>query len=127
MTKPTTQQISICTICKHKGTTCRAGYELVSRLATAVSAAQNAITEDFEISGTAALQGCDRPCLVAYHGSQKGTYLFGDVTAQETLPELLNYLNNHCDDNGVEIAAESDLGCRPAAVIVTKPAFSALH
>ncbi len=52
-------RITICTSCKHKGTQCRPGFELIDKLRKAL--AQEAIPEEFEISGVACMAGCDRP------------------------------------------------------------------
>lgn len=84
-------KITICTSCKHKGTACQPGFELTEKLRAAMAAAGEAITEDFEISGVACLVGCDRPCTVAYHGSRKATYLFGDVDPDVDVSDLVSF------------------------------------
>ncbi|MCY4178741.1 MAG: DUF1636 domain-containing protein [Litoreibacter sp.] len=88
-------RITICTSCKHKGSTCRPGYELIERLRKAIAAAGDAVPEDFEISGVACMAGCDRPCTVAYHGSRKATYLFGDIDPDEDIEDLVAFAKQY--------------------------------
>ncbi len=86
-----THRITICTSCKHKGTECRPGFELIEKLRAAISAAGDAATDDFEVSGVACMAGCDRPCTVAYHGSRKTTYLFGDIDSAVDIGDLVTF------------------------------------
>jgi len=101
MDKDKTNRITVCTSCKHKGTQCRPGYELIEQLRRAITQAGPTITEDFEISGVACMAGCDRPCTVAYHGSQKATYLFGDIDPAEDVEDLVAFARQYADlDDG---------------------------
>lgn len=86
-------RITICTSCKHKGTQCRPGFELIDKLRKAL--AQEAIPEEFEISGVACMAGCDRPCTVAYHGTQKATYLFGDIDPDVGVEDLVAFAKQY--------------------------------
>ncbi|PSL18477.1 DUF1636 family protein [Shimia abyssi] len=95
MDRTKTHKITICTSCKHKGETCKPGYELIDRLRQAIEAARDTIPEDFEISGVACMAGCDRPCTVAYHGSRKATYLFGDVDAEADIDDLVTFARDY--------------------------------
>ncbi|MBY5932177.1 DUF1636 domain-containing protein [Tateyamaria omphalii] len=90
-------RITICTSCKHKGTQCRPGYELIERLRAAIADAGDAVTEDFEISGVACMAGCDRPCTVAYHGTRKATYLFGDIDPDTDVDDLLAFARQYAE------------------------------
>ncbi|MEJ8561644.1 DUF1636 family protein [Yoonia sp. GPGPB17] len=60
MDRTTQHRITVCTSCKHKGTDCRPGYELIEKLRKAIAAAGDSISEDFAISGVACMAGCDR-------------------------------------------------------------------
>lgn len=91
----TTHRITVCTSCKHKGTDCRPGYELIEKLRRAITAAGDTITEDFAVSGVACMAGCDRPCTVAYHGTQKATYLFGDMTPEDDIEDLVAFAKHY--------------------------------
>ena len=95
MERRTNHQITICTSCRHKGSACRPGYELIERLRRAIEAAGDAVPEDFEISGVACMAGCDRPCDVAYHGSRKATYLFGDIDPDTDIEDLVAFAQQY--------------------------------
>ena len=88
-------RITVCTSCRHKGTECRPGYELIERLRRAIAAAGDAVPETFEISGVACMAGCDRPCTVAYHGTRKATYLFGDIDPQTDIDDLVSFARQY--------------------------------
>ncbi|MFT6076107.1 MAG: putative metal-binding protein [Yoonia sp.] len=101
MGQTTTHSITICTSCKHKGTDCRPGYELIEKLRRAIAAAGDSITEGFAVSGVACMAGCDRPCTVAYHGTQKATYLFGDMTPEDDIDDLVAFAQQYAQlDDG---------------------------
>lgn len=88
-------KITVCTSCRHKGTDCRPGFELIKKLRVAIKAAGDAVPEDFEISGVACMAGCDRPCTVAYHGSRKATYLFGDIDPDVDIADLVTFAQSY--------------------------------
>lgn len=88
-------RITVCTSCKHKGTTCSPGFELIEKLQAAIIEAGDAIAEDFEISGVACMAGCGRPCTVAYHGSRKATYLFGDIDPAQEVGDLVTFAQQY--------------------------------
>ena len=87
--------ITICTSCKHKGSACQPGYELIDRLRKAMASAGDSIPEEFEISGVACMAGCDRPCTVAYHGTRKATYLFGDIDPATDIDDLISFARSY--------------------------------
>ena len=126
MDRQTTHQITVCTSCKHKGSQCRPGYELIEKLRRAISAAGDSIAEDFAISGVACMAGCDRPCTVAYHGTQKATYLFGDITPEDDIADLVDFAKHYAAlENGWCSSVErpgklrtSTLARIPAALMV---------
>ena len=90
-------RITICTSCRHKGTQCRPGYELIERLRRAIADAGDAVTDSFEVSGVACMAGCDRPCTVAYHGTKKATYLFGDIDPGTDIEDLVEFAKQYAD------------------------------
>ncbi|MBB3987229.1 putative metal-binding protein [Sagittula marina] len=91
----TRHRITVCTSCKHKGSHCRPGYELIDKLRRAIAEADDAVPEDFEISGVACMAGCDRPCTVAYHGTRKATYLFGDIDPATDIADLVAFARQY--------------------------------
>ncbi|MEO0544954.1 MAG: DUF1636 domain-containing protein [Pseudomonadota bacterium] len=88
-------RITVCTSCRHNGSECRPGYALIERLRSAIEAAGDAVSEDFEISGVACMAGCSRPCTVAYHGTRKATYLFGDIDPNEDIDDLVSFARQY--------------------------------
>lgn len=88
-------RITICTSCRHKGSQCRPGYELIKRLRPAIALAGDALPEHFEISGVACMAGCGRPCAVAYHGTRKATYLFGDIDPETDIEDLVAFARQY--------------------------------
>lgn len=95
MDEPREHRITICTSCRHKGSTCRPGYELIERLRAAIAAAGDAVSDSFEISGVACMAGCDRPCTVAYHGTRRATYLFGDIDPDTDIDDLVHFAHQY--------------------------------
>ncbi|MEQ8543212.1 MAG: DUF1636 domain-containing protein [Roseitalea porphyridii] len=92
-------KITICVSCRHKNgredAQCRPGLALIARLRNALALAGDAIGEDFEISGTVCMAGCDRPCTVAFFGSHKATYLFGDIDPDENIEDLVAFARQY--------------------------------
>ena len=95
MSRTNPHKISVCISCKHKGTACQPGYELIAKLREAIDSAGAAIPEDFEISGVACMAGCDRPCTVGYHSSRKATYLFGDIDPDTDIEDLVSFARQY--------------------------------
>lgn len=128
MEQRSNHKITVCTSCRHKGHSCRPGYMLIERLRAAISTAGDAISNDFEISGIACMAGCERPCTVAYHASEKATYLFGDIDPQENIDDLVDFAKQYADlDDGWCSAtsrppalSDKTLARVPAAVIATR-------
>lgn len=91
----TKHTISVSTSCRHKGTDCKPGLELIARLRAALDAAGGVFAADFEISGVASMAGCDRPCTVAYHATAKATYLFGDIAPDQDMSDLVAFADQY--------------------------------
>ncbi|MBO9474236.1 DUF1636 domain-containing protein [Shimia sp. R10_1] len=88
-------RMTICTSCRHTGETCNSGYALIAKLRAAISAAGDNIADDFEIAGTACLDGCDRPCTVGYHATRTASFLFGDITPEEDIDSLMDFAKDY--------------------------------
>ncbi|WP_417250637.1 DUF1636 family protein [Celeribacter sp.] len=99
MTPMPNHSITVCTSCRHKGTTCKPGFQLIEKLKDAIEAAGDAVSDDFEISGVACMAGCDRPCTVAYHGSRKAAYLFGDIDPDADVDALVTFARQYATLN----------------------------
>lgn len=119
-------QILVCQSCRHKDSPCRPGLALLEKLRTAVSQAKG-LAADFEISGTACMAGCDRPCTVAWRATGKATWLFGDIDPDADIDALVEFakLYQRLEDGWCRKAdrpgklATATLARIPAAMIVT--------
>lgn len=127
-------RIFVCTSCRHKGGNCRPGYELLRQLQDAMDKTVPVVGDDFEISGTALLTGCFRPCTVAFRASGKTTYLFGDVDPDPDIDTLVAFadgyraLETDRAVSGRELRQHQRpvLTRSPAAMIVTEADAAAL-
>ena len=94
-----THKVSVCITCRHKtgapDDQCRPGHLLIERLRAAMDLAGAAVGADFEVRGIACMAGCDRPCTVAYCGSHKATYLFGDIDPDEDIDDLVAFARQY--------------------------------
>jgi predicted metal-binding protein len=62
------------------------GYLLLSELTEKVR--DWSLAEEFDVVGVSCMGACNRPCAIAFAAQGKSTYLFGDLSHQESLPEL---------------------------------------
>lgn len=88
-------RITVCVACRHNGSDCRPGLDLIARLRAAMDKAGDATGALFEISGVACMAGCDRPCTVAYQATNKATYLFGDIDPADDIDDLVCFARNY--------------------------------
>lgn len=95
MNRTITHRVTICTSCPHRGGICQPGYALIERLRAAISAAGDAIDEDFEITGMARMAGCTTPCTVAYHATRHASYLFGDIDPKDDIGDLVEFAHQY--------------------------------
>ncbi|MHA7772134.1 DUF1636 family protein [Roseibium sp. M-1] len=127
-------RIEVCTSCRHRGTQCLPGYRLLRRLQEAMSMASPFVGDGFEISGTAGLAGCSRPCIAAFRATDKAIYLFGDVDPQADIDALVDFAESkrlaETDRSRSKEKAQKMGGVPPfhfpAAVIVTEAGKAAL-
>lgn len=135
MSRKSTHRITVCISCRHNGSTCRAGYELIKRLGEAIHVANTALGADFEISGVACMAGCDRPCTVAYHGSDKATHLFGDINPDDSIDDLVVFAKQYAElEDGWCASTQRSAGLSgktlarvPAALIITQATAQPLN
>ncbi|WP_428649928.1 DUF1636 family protein [Roseibium sp.] len=83
-------KIRICTSCRHKGETCRQGFDLLQNLQLAVKLAAPVTGDDFEVSGTVRLEGCPQPCFAVYRASEKEACFFGGVEPDADIDHLVS-------------------------------------
>ena len=123
-------QIVVCTTCRHLGSDCRPGLELIDKLRAGVRLAQQTglVGDDFAVEGFACMAGCSRPCTVAYRADGKCSYLFGDIDADADIDDLLAFAALYADrQDGWSRSAERPGGLSgktlariPAALVVTR-------
>ena len=127
---PSSHRITVCIACRHTGSDCRPGFDLIARLREAIDKAGEATGLPFEISGVACMAGCDRPCTVAYHATDKATYLFGDIDPADDIDDLIRFARHYASlDDGWCPASQrpgklghATLARVPAAVLVLEQA-----
>lgn len=135
MAKAPNHRISVCTSCRNNGSDCRPGREFIKRLREAIDLADDIVGDDFDISGVACMAGCDRPCTVAYHGSKKATYLFGDIDPRENIEDLIAFAKQYAtlEDGWCSSTQRPDglsnktLARVPASLLVTSADERPLH
>lgn len=93
----------MCQDCPHRAGACGPGLMLLNRLQGAVATAR--MGPEFELTGTLAVAGCVRPCLLAWRVSAAGAWVFGDVSEGA--------------DVDVLVAKAQAAPIRPAAVLMT--------
>jgi predicted metal-binding protein len=119
-------QILVCKACKHPGQTREPGYRLLKRLRAAIDAA--GLGDECEVSGTACLAGCDRPCTLAWRATGKATWLFGGIDPAQPIDDLIAFsqLYARLDDGWCSGAdcpprlCANTLARIPAAIIVAR-------
>ncbi|MGH1444528.1 MAG: DUF1636 family protein [Cognatishimia sp.] len=87
-------RIAVCTSCKDKQSGERQGYALIETLRASL-AADPQIDAQFQVSGVACMAGCDRPCTVGFHGQGKASYLFGDMTHEQDVADIVAFAKQY--------------------------------
>jgi len=81
-------RISVCTSCRPKGHSNKPGLAMIAKLRERLSDSES---YSFDVAGVACMAGCEQPCTVAFHGSDKATYLFGDIDGEADLDSLTEF------------------------------------
>ncbi|RID92487.1 DUF1636 domain-containing protein [Gemmobacter lutimaris] len=85
--RPAPHQMLVCQSCPHVGRECRPGLNLLIQLRGAIALA--GVGEEFELSGTLCVEGCQRPCTLAWRVAAGETWLFGDVEDGQDIDALV--------------------------------------
>lgn len=130
MAKPASRQhkITVCTDCRFTGGPCRPGADLIQRLNRSIAALGAPLDRDFSIAGTVCMAACTRPCTIAFQATGKATYLFGDISPEEDIDDLVSFATTYAGRNdGMTRAAERPRGLNgktlariPAALLVSE-------
>ncbi|MEL6678571.1 MAG: DUF1636 domain-containing protein [Pseudomonadota bacterium] len=89
--------ITVCLSCRGKCGKARPGHDLITRLREAMARAEGDLSAAFDVTGVACMAGCERPCTVAYHGPRKATYLFGDITPEADVEDLIAFAHQYAE------------------------------
>lgn len=87
-------RITICTSCKDKSTGTRPGFELIENLQKGL-ATDPSLEAKFQVSGVACMAGCAHPCTVGFHGHGKTSYLFGDMSPEQDVADILSFAKQY--------------------------------
>lgn len=127
-TRSSGHRISVCVSCQHTGSACRPGFALIQKLQQAIADADGLVGDDFEVSGVACMAGCERPCTIAYHASNKATYLFGDIDPDENIDDLLAFAKQYAAlDDGWCSATTRPAGLRDKTLARVPSALISTH
>lgn len=94
MDRTHTHRITICTSCKD-GSGRRPGAELIHALRAALAESADSTGAEYAVGGAACVAGCTRPCTVAFHGTGKASYLFGDIGAEDDIADLADFARQY--------------------------------
>ncbi|MGO4621831.1 DUF1636 family protein [Ensifer sp. 2YAB10] len=130
MAEPNSRQhkITVCTDCRFTRGPCLPGAELIKRLNRSIAALGEPLDRDFSIAGTVCMAACTRPCTIAFQATGKATYLFGDISPEEDIDDLVRFAATYAErGDGMTRAAERPRGLKtktlariPAAVLVSE-------
>lgn len=82
-------QFLICKSCKPTQRHRRPGTLMIANLRHAISEAD--LSAQFEVSGTACMGGCDKPCSVALRAPEKASWLFFNLDPIEDVPDIVQF------------------------------------
>ena len=84
-------RISVCTSCRPKGQQEKPGLGFIEDLRAELAARGASLSQSYKVGGVACMAGCNNPCTVAFHASDKATYLFGDIEGEGDLASLADF------------------------------------
>ncbi|MBB4188065.1 DUF1636 family protein [Sinorhizobium terangae] len=120
-------KITLCTDCRFPGGPCRPGTELLAQLNHSVSALGRPLDRDFSIAGTVAMAACTRPCTIAFQATARATYLFGDISPEEDIDDLVSFAAAYAEGQAFDPFPRPALSLTgkglariPAAVLVSE-------
>ena len=82
-------QILVCQTCRHLGETDRLGERMLPALREAIRLAGLAGIVD--VTGSACMAGCARPCTVAVRADGKATWFFGDFDLKADISDIVTF------------------------------------
>ncbi|EBA15911.1 hypothetical protein RSK20926_04847 [Roseobacter sp. SK209-2-6] len=108
------------TDCKYLGRPCPAAQRMIAKLAEAITKAKPLTQEDFEITGTSALDGCPRNCPAQFAASHDRIRLYCGVGEEAPRAGLDQFADAILSRDGKGFAADA-LKTRPCALMEALP------
>ncbi|MDX1072716.1 DUF1636 domain-containing protein [Sinorhizobium meliloti] len=92
-------QFLVCKGCKDTDRHRRPGVTMIGNLRVAISAA--GLSDEFEVTGTACMGGCERPCSVALRAPEKASWLFFNLDPADDIPDIVAFARLYAElDDG---------------------------
>ncbi|RVP47822.1 DUF1636 family protein [Sinorhizobium medicae] len=85
----TPHQVLVCKGCKRTERHRRPGVSMIANLRAAI--AKTDLTEQFEVTGTACMGGCDHPCSVAFRAPEKASWLFFNLDPIDDVADIVRF------------------------------------
>jgi len=89
-------QIIVCTTCREKGSDLRPGKDILAKLEVDLKN-QPDLEARYDVAGIECMAGCARSCTVAFRAEGKATYLFGDMTPEEDIDDLIAFARQYSE------------------------------
>ncbi|WP_263194297.1 DUF1636 domain-containing protein [Shinella yambaruensis] len=82
-------QILVCKGCKRTERYRRPGGTMIANLRASI--AETSLSDQFEVTGTACMGGCDQPCSVAVRAPEKASWLFFNLDPIEDVADIVRF------------------------------------
>ena len=82
-------QVLVCKGCKRTERHRRPGGTMIANLRALIDQAN--LAELFEVTGTACMGGCDRPCSVAFRAPEKASWLFFNLDPIDDVTDIVRF------------------------------------
>lgn len=92
-------QFLICKSCRPTERHRRPGAAMIANLRRAIHEAD--LSTSFEVTGTACMGGCDKPCSVALRAPEKASWLFFNLDPVDDVPDIVRFAKLYAElDDG---------------------------
>lgn len=81
-------QVLVCQTCRHADETEKPGERMLPTLRNAIETA--GLGGSVEVTGSACMAGCKRPCTLAVRGTDKATWFFGGLEDAD-IPDIVTF------------------------------------
>ena len=124
MAETTSRQhkITVSTDCRFTGGPCMPGADLIKRLNRSIAALGEPLDRDFSIAGTVCMAACTRPCTIAFQATGKATHLFGGISPEEDIDDLVRFAATHSDRGEGMVHAATHGECGDGKTLARMPA-----